>query len=127
MSGYIYVHVWPILDKERPFRALVAEACRDLDVMAQLAGARIAGEPVWTVSDDFHLVCRAPARPLDPDEGVEDRIETPDVTVAPPRIAIEKVEQIRALARRGHSINAIAAAVGVRWKTAARYARGVAA
>jgi len=120
MSTYTYVHVFPILDQERPFRALVAEACRSLDAMAHLAGAHIIGEPHWSISDDFNLICRAPARPLNP-EGEEEPIVLPGTCLIPE----DKVERIQSMARSGYSINAIACRVGVKWKTAARYARMV--
>lgn len=114
--SHTYIYVSPILDKDRPLSALIAEACRELDVMAQLAGAHLTGRPVWTVSED-RLVCTAPARPADPDEDtdVSDRDRR--------RLAPKKVAQIELLAERGVPIATIARAAGVDWATADGYAR----
>lgn len=63
MSTYTYRAIWEIGDTERPLSALKAEACAALDLMAANDGARITGDPVWTVADR-RLVCDAPAVPL---------------------------------------------------------------
>ncbi|MGC4769227.1 hypothetical protein ACLQ25_09630 [Micromonospora sp. DT44] len=63
MTGYTYRAIWEIGVAERPLSALKAEACAALDLMAANDGARITGDPVWTVADR-RLVCDAPAVPL---------------------------------------------------------------
>lgn len=124
MTGYTYVHVWPILDTSRPYSALIAEACRDLDICAQLAGARLTGQPAWHVTDDNKLVCKVPATPLNPNLDVEER----DAQPARPSWALapEVVATIQQMARRGASVAAIARAVGCKWETAKKYARAAA-
>ncbi|MGW9196076.1 hypothetical protein [Micromonospora chersina] len=61
---YIYRAVWPILDPDRTRSSLIAEACAGLDAMARTDGARIVGQPVWTVAGE-RLVCEVAAEPLD--------------------------------------------------------------
>lgn len=69
MSTHTYRAMWPITDPDRTIQSLIAEACAGLDVMARTDGARITGQPVWTVAGD-RLVCEVPAEPL-PDEPVD--------------------------------------------------------
>ncbi len=64
---YVYRHIWPIRDLDRPLSALRVEAAAVLDALAASAGARIVGEPVWVVAGD-RLVVEAPARPAAPGE-----------------------------------------------------------
>ncbi|MGX4657075.1 hypothetical protein ACWCHM_26000 [Micromonospora sp. SCSIO 07396] len=66
---YIYRAVWPITDLDRTRSELITEASAGLDAMARTDGARITGQPVWTVAGD-RLLCEAPAVPL-PDEAVD--------------------------------------------------------
>lgn len=118
-AEHIWVAWWPILDHSRPFRALVAEACRELDVMAQLEGVRLAGEPRWLISaDHLKLICWAPAKPTQADQ---DDDHVPATAPFPPLIAPEKIDAIRALAGKGLSVNAVRKKVGVHWTTANRY------
>ncbi|WP_043535502.1 hypothetical protein [Salinispora tropica] len=70
MTGHVYRAVWPILDDTRTASALIAEASAGLDAMARTDGARITGQPTWTVTGD-RLVCEAPADPLPADEPVD--------------------------------------------------------
>jgi len=63
MTGMTYLAVWPIVDDSRPASALIAEAAGSLDIMAARDGARIVGDPTWTVAGD-RLVCSATAEPL---------------------------------------------------------------
>ncbi|WP_431728618.1 hypothetical protein [Verrucosispora sp. TAA-831] len=63
MSTFTYRAIWQILDCERTRSALIAEACAALDTMAATDGARIVGDPVWTIADE-RLVCEAPAERL---------------------------------------------------------------
>lgn len=63
MNTYTYRAIWEIGDPSRPLSALKTEACAALDVMAAGDGARIIGEPRWTVAGR-RLVCEAPAVPL---------------------------------------------------------------
>jgi len=104
MSGYTYVHIWPITDLDRPISALRAEACAVLDAMAAQAGARIVGDPVWTVSGE-RLICRAPARPLRDDElpAFAPGQRTPEAVIA----------EIRRLSRLDKGVNEIASRLGV--------------
>ena len=67
---YTYRAMWEIADPERPRSALIAEACGALDAMARTDGARITGQPTWTVAGD-RLICEAPAVPLPVDEEVD--------------------------------------------------------
>lgn len=73
MTTYVYRAIWPITDTDRTVRSLIAEACAGLDAMANADGARIVGDPVWTVSGD-RLVCEAPAEPL-----VDQEVDTSDL------------------------------------------------
>jgi len=59
---YVYRHIFPITDPDRPISALRVEAAAVLDALAALSGARLVGEPVWVVAGD-RLVVDAPARP----------------------------------------------------------------
>ncbi|MFG1776637.1 hypothetical protein ACGFIG_09430 [Micromonospora sp. NPDC049048] len=63
MTAYTYRALWEIGDTSRPRSALIAEASAALDVMAANDGARIVGDPTWTVAER-RLVCEAPAVPL---------------------------------------------------------------
>ncbi|MFF0823028.1 hypothetical protein ACFYUR_21925 [Micromonospora haikouensis] len=69
MTTYLYRAMWPITDPDRTRSALIAEASAGLDAMARTDGARLTGQPVWTVAGD-RLLCEAPAGPL-PDEAVD--------------------------------------------------------
>ncbi|MFI1197727.1 hypothetical protein ACH4T9_31325 [Micromonospora sp. NPDC020750] len=69
MTTYTYRAVWPITDPDRTRSALIAEASAGLDAMARTDGARLTGQPAWTVAGD-RLLCEAPAVPL-PDEAVD--------------------------------------------------------
>nr|PZM91076.1 MAG: hypothetical protein DIU77_17160 [Thermocrispum agreste] len=68
--SHVYRAIWPITDTDRPISALIAEASAALDVMARHDGARIVGEPTWTVAGE-RLVCEAPAEPLEEDPVVD--------------------------------------------------------
>lgn len=119
--SFIYIHMWEIVDLDLPLSVLRAEACRDLDRLAQLSGARLVGVPVWTVSEN-RLVCRAPARPVGPDEetdlpAVVNGRNTPALVVA----------EMQRLAARGMTHSEIASTVGADRKTVARYAGRAAA
>lgn len=63
MTTHTYRAIFEIGDTERPISALIAEACGALDVMAANDGARITGQPVWTVAGE-RLVCEVAAEPL---------------------------------------------------------------
>ena len=69
MTAYTYAAMWEIGDTDRTRSALIAEASAALDAMARTDGARITGQPVWTVAGE-RLVCEVPAVPL-PDEDVD--------------------------------------------------------
>lgn len=110
-QGFVYLHVFPIADQERPLSALRAEACMDLDALAaEEANAKITGDPVWAVAGD-RLVCWAPARPLDDDEprAALPGVRTPSQTIA----------QIRRLSHLG--VNEIAYRLGVARATVRLY------
>lgn len=55
-SSYMYRHVWPILDEDRPVSALKVEATAALDPILSGIKAKPTGQPSWTVAGD-RLVC----------------------------------------------------------------------
>ena len=61
----IYRAMWEIRDIDRPRSVLIAEASGALDAMAAKDGARITGEPTWTVAGET-LMCEAPADLMEP-------------------------------------------------------------
>jgi hypothetical protein len=110
-----YVAVWPVLDRDRPTGALIAEASRGLDIMVQLAGGKIAGEPLWYRTED-RLVCLTPARTVGPQSDEPEPVH---------RITGEQRELIHRLALQGMTARRIASAASVSPTTAARYAKEV--
>lgn len=68
--SHVYRAIWPITDADRPISVLITEASAALDVMARHDGARLVGEPTWTVAGE-RLVCEAPAEPLEEDPVVD--------------------------------------------------------
>lgn len=110
MTVLTYVAVWPITDRTRPRAALITEACGQLDIMAELAGAKIVGEPQWSVSNNL-LVCLVPVREWDPD--------------SPQAVTPAIRDQIHRLALNDVSARQIALQVGVSTTTASRYAKQV--
>lgn len=112
MSGWTYVAIWPIQNQDLPISTLTAQACLEVDGMAEAAGAKIIGDPKWTVTDR-RLVCRAPARPLRDDERL--------VFTRAGRITNEAVLEILRLIGAGLADSAVARRVGVDRKTVARY------
>lgn len=68
---YVYRHIWPIVDDDRPLSALRAEAVAALDAFAARAGARLTGEPAWTVAGD-RLMVEVQAEPA---EGEQDQLD----------------------------------------------------
>jgi len=122
MSEYTYLHMWEIVDQDLPISVLIAEACRDLDRLVELAGGRIEGAPNWTIVDN-RLICKVPARAFDPDE----EASLPEV-VPGRRTPAAVVAEIQRMAGRGMTPRQISDALGVDRKTVARYSsRAVAA
>lgn len=115
MTGHSYIAIWPIEDRDRPVSALIAEACRDLDRMAALVGARIVGQPEWSVNED-RLACRALARPWNRDSEPEPRHRSTGLPA-------ETIATIQRLASAGWTVRAIAEFVGVSKSACAKYAR----
>lgn len=112
MTGLTYIHIFPIADLDRPISALIAEACMDLDAMAADAGARIVGDPKWTVSGE-RLICRAPARELSLDE--------PRPIPSGGRTPAQTIAEIRRLLEHGLGVNAVAYRLGVAAATVRLY------
>lgn len=99
--SYVYRAIWPITDVDRPISVLITEASAALDVMARHDGARIVGEPTWTLAGE-RLVCEAPAAPLEEDPAVDRE---------------QRDAEISRLAGLGWSSRQIAAVLGVAHST----------
>lgn len=56
---YLYRHIWPIEDEDRPLSALRAEAAAALDPLLARRGVRPTAQPRYVVADD-RLVCEVP-------------------------------------------------------------------
>ena len=64
---YVYRHIWPILDEDRPLSSLRVEASAALGPILGRLGVRPTAQPRYLVSDD-RLVCEVPVLRLDGDE-----------------------------------------------------------
>jgi hypothetical protein len=65
--AYVYRHIWPIVDEDRPLSSLRVEASAALGPILGRLGVRPTAQPRYLVSDD-RLVCEVPVLRLDGDE-----------------------------------------------------------
>lgn len=64
---YLYRHIWPIADDDRPLSALRVEASAALGPILAQRGVRPTAQPRFTVADD-RLVCEVPVLRVHGDE-----------------------------------------------------------
>jgi hypothetical protein len=113
VSGFVFRAMWPILNEDMTVSQLKAEACSVLDRMAAEQGARIDGEPVWSVRGRT-LLCEAPAAELS------------NVIPMPARrrneqLPADVVEDIHVLDGRGWTADDIAKHLHISAKSVRRY------